>query len=183
MAPQTDSAESAGQAQRADEQQPEEQGPLESGDSPNFRVSLSLQLPRDRVSIPVARHLTRHALSEVGVIADIRDDVELAVTEACANVLDHSGSEDAYDVIVSVESRQCEIRVVDVGRGFDYTSLGRQEPKIDDERGRGIALMEALMDKVRFSSEPEHGTVVHLVKELDFDDDSPARRLLLQAAP
>ncbi len=143
-----------------------------------FLINLTLQLPRDRVSIPVVRHLTRDALVEVGVVGNIRDDVELAVTEACANVLDHAGNGDAYDVVVSVGGRTCEIRVVDVGRGFDYESLSGNEIRTDDESGRGIALMRALMDTVRFSSEPERGTIVHLVKGLDFDDASPARRLL-----
>ena len=152
-------------------------------DRDEFRISLTLQLPRDRISIPVVRHLTRDALGEVGVVDTIRDDVELAVTEACANVLDHAGSGDAYDVIVSVRGRVCEIRVVDVGRGFDYESLVGQELRIDDESGRGIALMRSLMDSVRFSSEPERGTIVHLVKGLAFDDSAPARRLLLDVPP
>lgn len=148
---------------------------MESGDG--FRINLTLQLPRDRASIPVVRHLTNNALAEVGVRDSIRSDVELAVTEACANVLDHAGSGDAYDVIVSVADDTCEMRVVDVGRGFDYDSLVGREASIDDENGRGIALMRALMDTVLFTSEPESGTVVHLVKGLDFDDSSPALQL------
>jgi hypothetical protein len=34
------------------------------------------------------------------------------------------------------------------------------------------------MDQVRFTSEPERGTVVHLVKVLEFSPDAPGRRLL-----
>ena len=143
-----------------------------------FRINLTLQLPRDRVSIPVVRHLTHSALAEVGVRDGILYDVELAITEACANVLDHAGSGDAYDVIVSVVGSTCEMRVVDVGRGFDYDSLVGREAKVDDESGRGIALMHALMDTVLFTSEPESGTVVHLVKDLVFDDSAPALQLL-----
>jgi serine/threonine-protein kinase RsbW len=51
----------------------------------------------------------------------------------------------------------------------------------DAESGRGVALMHALMDQVRFTSEPEKGTIVHLVKRLEFDDDSPTRQLMLAA--
>ena len=148
-----------------------------------FRINLSFQLPRDRASIPVVRHLTHSALAEVGVQDAIRYEVELAITEACANVLDHAGSGDAYDVIVSVVGDSCEIRVVDVGRGFDYDSLVGREAKIHDESGRGIALMHALMDTVLFTSEPESGTVVHLVKGLDFDDSAPALQLLQGRQP
>jgi serine/threonine-protein kinase RsbW len=147
-------------------------------DGDGFRVNLALQLPRDRASIPVVRHLTQNALAELGVREWICHDVELAVTEACANVLDHAGSGDAYDVIVSVAGDKCEIRVVDVGRGFDYDSLVGRKTTIHDESGRGIALMHALMDNVLLTSEPESGTVVHLVKGLDFDDSAPALQLL-----
>jgi serine/threonine-protein kinase RsbW len=147
-------------------------------DGDGFRVNLALQLPRDRASIPVVRHLTQNALAELGVREWICHDVELAVTEACANVLDHAGIGGAYDVILSVSDNTCEIRVVDVGRGFDYDRIEERETSFEDESGRGIALMHAFMDSVLFSSEPERGTVVHLVKGLDFDDSSLALQLL-----
>ena len=143
-----------------------------------FRINLALQLPRERASIPVVRHLTHNALAEVGVTGWVRQDVELAVTEACANVLDHAGSGDSYDVIVSVVGDTCEIRVVDVGSGFDYERFAGHQPAIDEESGRGIALMHAVMDSVLFTSEPDSGTVVHLVKGLDFDDSAPALQLI-----
>lgn len=145
-----------------------------------LRVTLSLQLPRDRLSVLVGRHLVGAAMSEVGVVPDDAYAVELAVTEACANVIDHSGPGDAYELAVTVGPTACHIRVVDVGRGFDYQALSPPEmAAVDAEHGRGVALMHALVDQVRFESEPEHGTVVHLVKRLRFDDDAPARRLML----
>lgn len=144
-----------------------------------FSVSLSLRLPRDRLSVPVVRHLCRHALKEVGVVPQVASDVELALAEACGNVLKHSGPGDAYEVSITIGPVLCEIRVTDIGRGFDYESLTGEMAGTDAEGGRGIALMHALMDQVRFTSEPERGTIVHLVKQLTFDDDVPSRRLML----
>jgi hypothetical protein len=46
------------------------------------------------------------------------------------------------------------------------------------EEGRGLALLSALVDGVRFESRPEAGTVVHLVKQLDIVGDGPLQRLL-----
>lgn len=144
-----------------------------------FRVTLSLQLPRDRLSVPVTRHLVAAAMSEVGVVSEDAAAVQLAVTEACANVVDHSGPGDAYEVAVTVAPTHCHIRVIDVGRGFDHESLTPPEmARVDAEHGRGVALMHALVDQVRFESQPERGTVVHLVKRLHFDEDAPARQLL-----
>lgn len=35
--------------------------------------------------------------------------------------------------------------------------------------------MKALVDNVQFESQPQAGTVVHLVKSLELEDDSPLR--------
>jgi serine/threonine-protein kinase RsbW len=56
-------------------------------------------------------------MSEVGVVAAGAYTVELAVTEACANVIDHSGPGDAHELAVTVGPSACHIRVVEVGAG------------------------------------------------------------------
>lgn len=165
-------------------------GPLgtsEDSSSRGFRVSLGLQLPRDHLSVPLIRHIVRAALTEVGAAADDVDAVEIAVSEAAGNVIRHSGSGDAYEVQLVIGPLLAELRVVDIGRGFDSDALLQSEARAgeDDElghsaeSGRGMALMHALVDQARFESAPERGTIVHLVKRLHFDDDSPARRLML----
>jgi serine/threonine-protein kinase RsbW len=155
-------------------------GPRTDG---GYGVTLAVCLPRDALSVPVIRRLVRHALDEVGVLERISDDIAVALTEACANVLDHSGPGDAYEVAVTIGPEQCELRVVDVGRGFDHATVSATKDNGDQfsERGRGLGLMHALVDHIELVSEPEAGTLVHLVKQLAFDDDAPARRLLFQA--
>jgi serine/threonine-protein kinase RsbW len=120
------------------------------------------------------------AMREVGVVEGHLHDVELAVTEACTNVIDHSGPGDAYEVAITLGPTACHIRVIDIGRGFDHQALSPQMADLDAEHGRGVGLMHALVDQVHFESEPELGTVVHLVKQLEFDDSTPARRLMLE---
>jgi serine/threonine-protein kinase RsbW len=164
-----------------------EHGVAEAVEEPTragFSVDLSMQLPRDVLSVPVTRHMVRAAMRETGVVREDSDDVELAVTEACANVIDHSGPGDAYEVTFTLRSGVCHIRVIDVGRGFDHASLS--SPRMADdqaEHGRGVALMHALVDQVHFESEPERGTVVHLVKSLRFDGGSPGARLASARRP
>ncbi len=150
----------------------------------HLEINLSLCLPRDELSVPVARHICRHALREVGVVRDSIDDIELALTEACTNVLDHSAADDEYEVKIGINDRVCAIRVRDRGRGFDYASLQRARANLvaDAESGRGIALINALVDRVKFTAKPEAGTIVHLEKELDFEEDSPVRRRVAEQA-
>ena len=143
-----------------------------------MQVKYSLYLPRDANTVPVARRLCRGAMEELGIEARCLHDVALAVTEACANVIEHSSdSDDEYEVSVMVNETHCEIQVIDTGRGFDHESLATQMAETSAERGRGISLMHALVDNVRFESKPQAGTVVHLEKTLELAENSPLRSL------
>ena len=137
-----------------------------------------LCLPRDSSTLSVVRHISASALDELGVVAEEVGDVILALTEAAANVVKHSGADDQYEVHLVIENNTCEIRVVDSGRGFDSDTLGVNMAGPSEERGRGMALMAALVDSVRFESRPEAGTIVHLVKDLALRPDGPLRRLV-----
>jgi len=136
------------------------------------QITLTLALPRDEGTIPVARHIASNAIEEIGVLEDAVHDIAVALTEACTNVLKHSGPGDEYEVSIEVAGDQCIIRVIDTGHGFDSTSLGLADADTSAEQGRGIQLMRALVDQVKFISKPEAGTVVHLEKALPFEEDS-----------
>jgi serine/threonine-protein kinase RsbW len=139
-----------------------------------------LCLPRDSSTLPVVRHIAAAALNELGVEAEAIDDVSLALTEAAANVVKHSGAGDQYEVHLVLENQTCEIRVIDTGHGFDSSSLGVSMASPSEEQGRGMALMAALVDSVHFESRPEDGTIVRLVKDLGLRPDAPLERLVAQ---
>src|SRR3954451_4117084 len=141
-----------------------------------MQIILALSLPRDEQTVPVSRHIAANAMAEIGVAEDSTHDIAIALTEACTNVLKHSGPGDEYEVSLEVDEDQCVIRVVDTGRGFDAASLGFAHADSSAEQGRGIELMRALVDSVKFISKPEAGTIVHLEKTLDYEDGSLARR-------
>ena len=143
-------------------------------------INLSLCLPRDGASVPVVRHICGFSLGEVGVETDCREAIELALTEACTNVLDHSEADDSYEVHLGIDDERCTIRVKDLGHGFDHESLANSTADPTAESGRGIALMNMLVDTVKFVSKPEVGMVVHLEKSLEYDDAHPVRRRFLE---
>lgn len=145
-----------------------------------MQLMLALCLPRDASSIPVSRHVIRRALHEIGLTQACADDIALAQTEACTNVVKHSGPGDEYEVRLEVKDSRCYLSVVDTGRGFDWRSLEQGMVANSAERGRGIQLMRALVDEVKFASKPETGTIVHLEKVVELRDDAPI--LLLSRA-
>lgn len=142
-----------------------------------MEFKLTLALPRDNQSVPVARRVLKNSLDVLGVRPDIVSDIELALTEACTNVLDHAADADEYEVSAGVDGMACVIEVVDRGQGFDGSVKGLDEAEPHAEDGRGIQLMRALVDKVTFTSRPMVGTVVHLEKELEWNADAPIKRL------
>jgi len=135
------------------------------------KLVLAVSLPRDNLSIPVSRHIVRDALREIGVDEDCINDIAVAQSEACTNVVDHSGPGDEYEVEVEISDYRCIIRVVDTGQGFD-SAHPRTPSDLASERGRGIQLMRALVDEVHFISDPESGTAVRLEKTLAFREDA-----------
>ena len=137
-----------------------------------MELSLALTLPRDEQTVPVARHIVRNAMEQVGVGETCVYDVELALSEACTNVLVHSGPGDQYIVRLDLEDRLGLIRVIDVGHGFDSARLQAEDAPPDDERGRGLGLMQALVDRVDFTSRPEAGTIVTLEKVVTYRDEA-----------
>jgi anti-sigma regulatory factor (Ser/Thr protein kinase) len=85
---------------------------------PATDVRFCLVFPREAISVPVVRHVLGDTLSKLGVREESISDLLLAVTEACTNVLRHSGPGRGYEVVAAVGKNRCVLEVVDNGRGF-----------------------------------------------------------------
>jgi serine/threonine-protein kinase RsbW len=145
------------------------------------QVTVHLELPRDAQTIPVLRRLCGRSLEVVGANPDIIDDVALALTEACANVLHHVEDGGSFEVIVGFDEQHAFVDVTDRGEGFDPEEL--EAPSLDDESGRGVHLMRQLMDSVYFDSASGSGTTVHLEKQLVWQPGAPMERLSTEPVP
>jgi serine/threonine-protein kinase RsbW len=151
-------------------------------------VSFHLSLPRDEASVPITRRLIAQSLDVVGVERDTISDLEVALSEACANVLRHAQVGDVYEVLAGFDEERAFLEVVDQGEGFDPETLasaagdqGAPGVDADAESGRGVALMRALMDEVHFqrreTTEGAPGSSVVLEKRLQWRPDAVTRHL------
>jgi serine/threonine-protein kinase RsbW len=122
------------------------------------------------VTVPLVRTICRDAMRRLGVTPDCQGDVALALTEACANVVQHAEGVNEYEVVIEFCGGLCHIRVIDKGAGIDLTDAGRTETVLDRDSGRGVVLMRLLVDRIAFESRPEDGTVVHLQKQLELEE-------------
>jgi serine/threonine-protein kinase RsbW len=132
---------------------------------------MTLRVPLEEISVPVVRRFCRAMLQTIGVDEECADDMGLAVTEACTNVLKHgTANGDEYEVEIRIDGSVCDISVRDSGGGFNHRFAVRRTAVPAAESGRGLHLMSTLTDDLSFSSEPDSGTVVQLRKELTYED-------------
>jgi serine/threonine-protein kinase RsbW len=95
------------------------------------------------------------------------DAIELALTEALANAVMHGAKADPSKIVECDvgcdESRGMLIVVRDPGKGFDPAAIPSpiQGESIYSDHGRGIYLINQLMDEVKFA---KNGTEIHMIK-------------------
>lgn len=142
-----------------------------------MHIDVAICLPREAETVMLVRAAVGETLRTFGVGADCVDDIRLALSEACTNVIDHAGTDDEYEIQVHVDQDSCAIDVRNTGAGFDAAALEGVAPDPFSARGRGVAIMRAVMDHVGFQSEEESGTILHLVRRLQIRPDSPMARL------
>ncbi|HEX4287858.1 MAG TPA: ATP-binding protein [Trebonia sp.] len=137
-----------------------------------MEIQLALHLPRDAVSVPVGRQVLDSCLETLGVAPDTRADIALALSEACANVIQHAGPGEEYEVQVSARNRRCTIEVVNTGGGNGGPPPGGlavgDEPPATAEHGRGLRIIEAVADNLQLTGNGRQGTTVHFEKTLQW---------------
>ncbi|EST37542.1 hypothetical protein N566_12510 [Streptomycetaceae bacterium MP113-05] len=145
----------------------------------------SLHLRREAATVPLARRMLLGAMDSAGVDPEISYDLAVALTEACANAVEHgSGAgSDGYRVTACIDGDTCHVEVTDGGPGFPGARADRPtttrpagpEPA-EAEDGRGLYLIETLADHVRFANRPQQGgAVVSFDKILKWRDDALVR--------
>ncbi len=131
------------------------------------QIELQLSLPRDARYVGILRRVAESLLRGLDVPEQSIDDVTVALSEACGNVIRHAVGTHEYGVRLSVDDDHCSIEVCDLGEGFDPAELATPPEGLDDrgraEEGRGLPLLEALMDDLEFVREDDT-TTVRLIK-------------------
>ncbi|MDZ7264873.1 MAG: ATP-binding protein [candidate division KSB1 bacterium] len=100
----------------------------------------------------------------------VQSELCIALSEALANAIIHGNRNDPEKFVqlkIRLDEKQVKISVMDQGPGFDHRHL--PDPLADDNikkrNGRGIYLMSALVDSVKFSRRAK-GMEVTLLKSL-----------------
>jgi serine/threonine-protein kinase RsbW len=113
----------------------------------------------------VVKAATQAGFDEAGVYA-----VELAVDEACSNIIEHAyRGESKGEIFCTHQIREDSLVIVlkDHGQRFDPDSIPEPNfsPHLEDLKagGAGLFLMRKMMDEVRFEFD-ENGNTLTMVK-------------------
>lgn len=120
-------------------------------------MQVTVSCPRNRRHVPALRAFARSVLGRLP--RDAADDVALALTEACTNVVLHADGA-RYVVHIGVGTGRCTVEIADDGPGFFAPSTPAGSMAT---HGRGLGIMRALVDEVELRKDGA-GTRVRLVK-------------------
>ena len=136
-------------------------------DSNKLDLKLSVKLSADRNAVdPVVRSVME-VVRDTKCATGREDDIELALTEALANAVVHGAQNDPSKIVecdvMCEENHGLLIVVRDPGPGFDPSKIADpcSGENIYSHHGRGIFLINQLMDEVQFH---KNGTEIHMIK-------------------
>ncbi len=141
---------------------------------------LTIQTPCDGFYLRHIRAIMSDLARQVGFPEHEITMIQMAVDEACANVVEHAYASDKQwcwqhrqpeiRMTIRTESGRLVIEVNDHGQRFDFTSYRPADvaANLDEMKpgGYGIPIMRRFMDEVQYSSNDHTGNTLRLVKYL-----------------
>jgi anti-sigma regulatory factor (Ser/Thr protein kinase) len=133
----------------------------------------TLQVPSSTENLALIREFVVNVGGQAGLAEAEVGKIELAVDEACANVIEHAyGHDISKEVTVraTFDEAELHISIIDEGHGFDPQAIPQNElDKLVKERksgGLGMRLIRTLMDEVQYEIVPGQKNELHMTKKL-----------------
>ena len=142
-----------------------------------MEINITLRLPQDAASVPVSRQILDACMRALGVGEDTRLNIELGLSEACANVVQHAAPSDDYTVGARVLDDRCVIEVRNVGAPEAIPLNGGPEAAPTDEHGRGMRIIAAVAENLKLKGHDHTATTLHFEIPLHWLPDAPGNRL------
>ena len=114
-----------------------------------------------------------NAARESGLNENQIDDVQMAVDEACTNVIKHAyrgKPNGTIDIICERRGKEFVVTIEDVGERFDLKKVARPKTgaplSARNIGGLGLFFMHKLMDRVHFDFSSGYGNRLTMVKKI-----------------
>jgi serine/threonine-protein kinase RsbW len=132
-----------------------------------------LKVPSSTENLAMIREFVNSIGTRAGFSLAEVAKLELAVDEACANVIEHAYGPDVVkevSVRATLDDDAVQIDVVDTGKGFDPSAvLTKTVDELVAERksgGLGMRLMKSLVDEVHYEVIPGQKNELRMIKRL-----------------
>ena len=116
---------------------------------------------------------TAQCVREAGADAEALHDIRLAVSEVCANVVEHGHTGEhrgSITIETTATADRLVVRIEDDAPVFDPSLLSRPDTESDWERRQpgnlGWHLVRSVMDEVRHEPRGDRGNIVILAKRI-----------------
>jgi serine/threonine-protein kinase RsbW len=135
--------------------------------------TFALHVPSSTENLAMIRDFVKSIGTQSGMDDLEVARLELAVDEACANVMEHAYAQDESQEVkirAIVDADSVQIEVIDTGKGFDPTVV--EQLKLDEliakkrTGGLGMRLMKSFMDEVHYEVQPGVKNELKMVKRL-----------------
>lgn len=140
---------------------------------PSIERTFTLQVPSNTENLAMIRDFVTQVVTKAGFSPNEAAKIELAVDEACANVIEHAyGPEVTKEVSVKaiIDDDTVQIDVVDTGIGFEPSEIPQKElDQLVAERksgGLGMRLINTVMDEVHYEVIPGQKNELRMIKRL-----------------
>jgi anti-sigma regulatory factor (Ser/Thr protein kinase) len=132
------------------------------------RVLLDERFAADAGRLRDVRRRVIDAVVAAGVPPAVADDVALAISEACANIIEHAyhgAAGQSIRLVVAVEPGRLRVVLEDDAPAVDPRAIVPRE--LDDLRpgGLGVHFIREIMNHVRVEPRPEGGNRLEMTRE------------------
>ena len=135
--------------------------------------TFTLQIPSSTENLALIREFVTTVGAQAGLSENEIAKLELAVDEACANVIEHAYGHDAskeVTVNASFDGDAIIFKIIDSGKGFDPTQIKQEELETliakRKDGGLGMRLIKTLMDEVQYEIVPGQKNELRMTKRI-----------------
>jgi serine/threonine-protein kinase RsbW len=135
--------------------------------------TFTLQVPSSTENLALIREFVTTVAAQAGLSEAEAAKLELAVDEACANVIEHAYGHDALKEVTvnaNFDGDSITFKIVDTGKGFDPSQVKQEELETliakRKDGGLGMRLIKTLMDEVQYEIVPGQKNELRMTKRI-----------------
>lgn len=141
---------------------------------PKDAVLVKMRLNGNTDTLALVRRVIAASVKHIPLSASLLNDIVMATTEACTNVIKHAYHFDEnkyFELELKVTNELFVVEVEYFDKGFDPEKIPVPNLAEPREGGLGVFIIKQIMDFVKYKVNPEDGAVLlTMVKQLASSD-------------